>query len=127
MVSANLINTQSLEQQNKIWVKKTTNTKELENTIKSSKISIKIVADNTKKSLEADKKKIEKIAEILDSYVQSTQHDLKIQIHDKTGDIMVKVISGEDGKVIREIPPEALLNLAAKVEEMMGALVNENA
>ena len=40
---------------------------------------------------------------------------------------MVKVISEEDGKVIREIPPKELLDLAAKMEEMTGALLNENA
>ena len=71
--------------------------------------------------------KMERIAQAMDSYLQSTQRDLEIQVHDRTGDLMVKVISKEDGEVIREIPSEEILNLASKVEEMVGILINENA
>ena len=71
--------------------------------------------------------KIQKIAEAMDSYVSSIQRELQIQVHGKTGNIMVKVISKEDGKTIREIPPEELLNLAARMEELSGVLFNRNA
>ncbi|MBN1850779.1 MAG: flagellar protein FlaG [Deltaproteobacteria bacterium] len=71
--------------------------------------------------------RIEHIAQAMDNYVQSIRRDLKIQVHQNTGKLIVKVISENDGKVIREIPPEELLDLAAKVEEMMGVLFNENA
>jgi flagellar protein FlaG len=71
--------------------------------------------------------KIQKIAEAMDSYVHSIQRELQIQVHQKTGDIVVKVISKEDGKTIREIPPEELLNLAARMEELSGVLFNRNA
>jgi flagellar protein FlaG len=70
--------------------------------------------------------KIDRIAKAMDNYIRSTDRDLKIKVHNETGQIMVKVISGEDGKVIREIPSEELLNLAAKVEEMTGLLFNVN-
>ena len=71
--------------------------------------------------------KIARIAEAMDKYVNSVQKDLHITFHSSTGKVMVKVISEEDGKVIREIPAEELLDLAAKLEEMTGALFNENA
>ena len=71
--------------------------------------------------------KMENIAKAMEKYVRSSQRNLKIRVHNATGNIMVKVISKEDGKVIREIPPHELLNLAAKMEEMMGTLFNENA
>ena len=76
---------------------------------------------------EAIQAKIERIAEFMDNYVRSIQRDLKISVHEGTGDIIVKVISAEDGRVIREIPPKELLDLAAKMEEMTGGLFNENA
>jgi flagellar protein FlaG len=60
----------------------------------------------------------------MQEYVSSVQRDLKIQVHKDTGNLMVKIISAEDGKTIREIPPEELLNLAAKMDEMLGALFN---
>jgi len=69
--------------------------------------------------------KIERIAQVMDDYVRSSQRSLRIQVHQGTGDFMVKVVSKEDGRTIREIPPEEVLNLAAKMEEMMGLLFNE--
>jgi flagellar protein FlaG len=69
--------------------------------------------------------KIERIAQVMDDYVRSTQRSLRIQVHQGTGDFMVKVVSKVDGRTIREIPPEEVLNLAAKMEEMMGLLFNE--
>jgi len=75
---------------------------------------------------EDTRSKIENIARALDKYMKATQTDLKIQVHEATGNIIVKVISREDGKVLREIPSEKMLNLAAKMEEMTGVLFNEN-
>ncbi|NLD35393.1 MAG: flagellar protein FlaG [Desulfatiglans sp.] len=69
--------------------------------------------------------KISRIAETMDSYVQSIQRDLKIKVDENTGKIIVKVISRENGKVIREIPPDELLDLAARIEEMTGILFDE--
>lgn len=70
--------------------------------------------------------KIERIAQAMDNYVKSTERDLEIQVHQATGNIMVKVISKEDGRIVREIPPEEMLNLAAKMEQMVGFLFDEN-
>ena len=81
---------------------------------------------NASKSQEIAQDKIDRIAKAMDNYLRTTDKDLKIKIHNETGKIMVKVISGSDGKVIREIPSEELLNLAAKVEEMSGILFNKS-
>ncbi|RPI76095.1 MAG: flagellar protein FlaG [Desulfobacteraceae bacterium] len=70
--------------------------------------------------------KITQVAEAMDNYLKSTQTNLQIQVFQKTGDVIVRVISEDDGKVIREIPPEEMLNLAAKMEEMVGTLFNES-
>jgi flagellar protein FlaG len=84
--------------------------------------------DSKADAAQAEKKvqeKIRHIAQAMDDYVRSTQRSLKIQVHPGTGDFMVKVISEEDGRTIREIPPEEVLNLAARMEEMMGLIFNE--
>lgn len=71
--------------------------------------------------------RMERIAGALLNFVRSVQTDLSIEVHRGTGKIMVQVISKTDGKVIREIPPEELLDLAAKMEEVVGAIFNKNA
>ena len=98
-----------------------------------TKISIKETAplDNpgeaSVKIHQINEAKTEKIAKTIKEYVNSVQTDLQIQVHQRTGDIMVKVISKNDGKVVREIPSEELLNLAAKMQDMMGILFDGNA
>ena len=80
---------------------------------------------NAEQLKEITNEKISRIAEAMDSYVQSIQRELKIQVHEGTGDIMVRVTSQDNGKVIREIPPKELLDLAARVEELAGTLFDE--
>ena len=80
---------------------------------------------NAEQLKEITNEKISRIAEAMDSYVQSIQRELKIQVHEGTGDIMVRVTSQDNGKVIREIPPKELLDLAARMEELAGTLFDE--
>jgi len=72
--------------------------------------------------IQADEETVKRIAEAMDNYVRSIQSDLEIKIHQETGTVLVKVVSHETGEVIREIPPEALIELAEKMEEMTGVL-----
>ncbi len=46
-------------------------------------------------------------------------------IHEETKEIMIKVIDRETKEVIREIPPEKILDLVAKLWEIAGILVDE--
>ena len=98
----------------------------------SQKRSIDNKIESKKKEVQASEQlkettseKITRIAEAMDSYVQSIQRELKIQVHEGTGDIMVRVTSQDNGKVIREIPPKELLDLAARMEELAGTLFDE--
>lgn len=80
---------------------------------------------NAEQIKETTNEKINRIAEAIDSYVQSMQRGLKIRVHEGTGNIMVQVTSHNGSKVIREIPPEELLDLAARMEELAGTLFDE--
>lgn len=46
-------------------------------------------------------------------------------IHERTKQIMVKVINVETEEIIREIPPEKILDLVAMIWEMAGLIVDE--
>lgn len=45
--------------------------------------------------------------------------------HEDTGRTMVKVINRDTDELIREIPPKKVLDMAAKMEEMIGILFDE--
>ncbi|SFS85264.1 flagellar protein FlaG [Paenibacillus sp. 453mf] len=50
---------------------------------------------------------------------------LDISVHDKTHQIMVKVLDKETGELIREVPPEKIVNLVASMMEMAGIIVDK--
>lgn len=52
---------------------------------------------------------------------------LQFSVHEATNRTIVKVVDKGTGALIREIPARELLNLAAKIEEMMGLLFDKRA
>ena len=78
-----------------------------------------------KRVRESSEATVKRTAKALEDYAKSMRRDLKIRVHGPTGNIMVKVISEKDGRVIREIPPEEWLNMAAKMKDMAGVLLNK--
>lgn len=59
--------------------------------------------------------------------VQGPEKTFKISIHEQTHAIMVKVFDKQTGDLIREIPPEKLLDVAANMMELSGLIVDEKA
>ena len=53
---------------------------------------------------------------------------LRFEVHDETERIMVKILEkrvDNTDEVIREIPPERVLDMLARIEEMIGLLIDE--
>jgi flagellar protein FlaG len=50
---------------------------------------------------------------------------LEFSVHAPTKQIMVKVLEKETGRVIREIPPEKMMDMVAKLWQMAGILIDE--
>jgi flagellar protein FlaG len=50
---------------------------------------------------------------------------LQFSLHKETGRTTIKVIDKETEQLIREIPPKDLLDLAAKMDEMIGILFDK--
>ena len=50
---------------------------------------------------------------------------LEISIHDKTREVMVKVIDTNTDEIIREIPQEKVLDNIANIKEMLGLLLDK--
>jgi flagellar protein FlaG len=51
--------------------------------------------------------------------------DLQFSVHKATGRVMVTVRDETTGEVIREIPPSEILNLAARLEQMVGLVFDQ--
>jgi len=55
----------------------------------------------------------------------SVKKKFEFSIHEGTKEIMVKVIDSDTNEVIREIPPEKILDMVAKMWEIAGIIVDE--
>ena len=53
------------------------------------------------------------------------QVGLRFSKHEETGRTVIRVVNKDTDELIREIPPENVLNLAARLNDMMGILFNE--
>ena len=51
--------------------------------------------------------------------------NLKFQIHKETGAVIIKIIDSDTGEVIREIPPEAILDSIAQIWKNSGINVDK--
>ncbi|MFC3772836.1 flagellar protein FlaG [Paenibacillus sp. GCM10012303] len=72
----------------------------------------------------------EQLIMAIDRAVQAVQGPVTVldfSIHKSTNQIMVKVLERDTGKVVREIPPEKMLDFVAKLWEMAGILVDKRA
>jgi flagellar protein FlaG len=72
----------------------------------------------------------EQLIKAIDRAVKALQGPtttLEMSVHEKTHQILVKVLNKDTGELIREIPPEKTLDLVAKMMEIAGILVDEKA
>jgi flagellar protein FlaG len=82
-----------------------------------------IRADGNKQTI-AQEQRMKMIEQAIKS-VQGPTTRLDFSIHDKTNDVIIRVVDKETGEVIREIPPEKTLDILSKLMEIAGLLVDE--
>lgn len=78
-----------------------------------------------KRELPVSDQYIMKAIERANKAINASGRTFEYRIHEKTREIMVKVIDSDTKEVIREIPPEKVLDMVAKMLEMAGIIVDE--
>ena len=63
--------------------------------------------------------------EDMNSIVETLEEQLSFKLHDKTDRMMTQVINIETKEIIKEMPPEEMLDLAARIHEMVGLIIDE--
>jgi flagellar protein FlaG len=61
----------------------------------------------------------------IEDLLKVTFRHLSYNYHEKSGEYFVKVIDDETEEVIREIPPEKILDIVASMKEIVGLLFDE--
>lgn len=87
--------------------------------------------DSQNKSIEiqsqkkVDNKELENAVDRANKVLFKNNTHLQFRIHDATKEVMVKIIDDETGEVLKEIPPEKMLDMVAKLWEIAGIIVDE--
>lgn len=94
--------------------------------------NLKAISKDNDNSTNLNSKKESVSKETLDRLVKEVNDKFKIinkefsyDIHEETKRVTVKIKNSETGEVIKEIPSEESLDLAAKIMEMAGLLIDE--
>ena len=66
---------------------------------------------------------VNEAVERIRTQVQGLQRDLNFSVDDSTGQVVVQVLDGDSGKVVRQIPSEDLLRLAERLDGMRSLLL----
>lgn len=62
----------------------------------------------------------------LEQIVQAFDRNLKFRIHEETNSVMVQVLNAETEEVIREFPPENILDMVAIFQKQLAGLFVDN-
>lgn len=68
---------------------------------------------------------LQKALEKVNKALKGIETRLEYSVHKTTGDIMVKVINEETKEVVREVPPEKIIDLVVKLQELSGLIIDE--
>jgi len=72
-----------------------------------------------------DQKKLTNITDQLNQVAKICDHNIQFSIDDRSNKVVVKIINSSTGEVIRQIPPEKMLNLMRSIEQMLGLILDE--
>ncbi|GAB6063300.1 flagellar protein FlaG [Deferrisoma palaeochoriense] len=62
--------------------------------------------------------------EAMNGFLKANNSHIQFALHDKAKQLMVQVVDNRTSEVIKTFPPKELLDLAAKIGEMVGALLD---
>lgn len=74
-----------------------------------------------------DAKAVGDAVEQIRTQMQSLQRNLNFSVDDSSGNVIVQVLDGDSGKVVRQIPSEDILRLAERLDEMRSLLFEAKA
>lgn len=74
-----------------------------------------------------DRDELDSAVASMQSYAQSVKRNLDFHLDDSSGRVVVQVIASDSGEVIRQIPSEEALELAANLDGVRSLLFREQA
>lgn len=74
-----------------------------------------------------DQKEVGRAVERVNEALGALNRNLKVSVHKATGQLIVRVTDPKSGKLIRQLPPEQLLDAEVNIRKVIGLFVNDKA
>ncbi|MEG6617339.1 flagellar protein FlaG [Peptococcaceae bacterium 1198_IL3148] len=81
--------------------------------------------DFTELETAATLEQLTKAVEQANKTMENFQTNLHFELHEESGEYLVKVVNSENKEIVREIPPEWVLDMVAYFREIVGIMVDE--
>lgn len=85
----------------------------------------KLSGQTERKAIDDQDQKLLEAVEQTNKTMETYNTELRFSIHKESGEVLVKVIDTRDNSVIREIPPERILDFAAHIKKMLGLILDK--
>lgn len=108
----------------------------LEKNVGASSESVKVTDNNvtdksnetTNSSKDVNPKDVKKAVDKLNKFLEGEGSHAEYSFHDKLKyDMMIKIVDDKTGQVIQELPPKKILDMIAKMCEMVGVIFDKKA
>ena len=83
-------------------------------------------ADSVEEKPEPNAQAIRRAAERLNEAIKMFNRDVNVSVHER-GRMVVRVTDPTTGEVVREIPPEKILEVEENLDQIVGLFVNDTA
>lgn len=81
--------------------------------------------DAGRKMTQAAREELQAAVEQLNQTASSFHRSVRFNLHDDSGRVQVSVVDTDSDKIIREIPPKETLNVAKRIRDFLGVLLDE--
>lgn len=68
---------------------------------------------------------VQQTVDAVNAALNTLKKDINVKVHAATNRIIVQIVDAKTQRVIREIPPEKILDLVLKLEELLGFVIDE--
>jgi flagellar protein FlaG len=89
--------------------------------------SAPLFPEDTEQERELRESDVEEVAKFLNDSAKLFDVSLKFRLEEDINRIVVSVVNKETEEVVRQIPPQEIIDLANRLSEMVGVLFNETA
>jgi len=78
-----------------------------------------VVSDSARQQIQP-----EELLQQINALTENGAYSVRFENDSKAGEMVVKIVDRESNEVIRQIPPEELMNLTQRMNDLRGNLVN---